>query len=180
MCSLFEERGISGSHFYSLCLASMVWGFFLSHLRISWSLPSHFNKLISNWWVMILMCYPQSVGWLSQGLFVGIFERKGETVGSLRTRCKAMRRSTFTFIGCFSIRFQLRPNLWKMSGFICGVRRCISCSLFCGCFFSFLFLLLCFVSLSSLVIVSFLLLVCLFLFWLIKSFHLSLSKIKIN
>lgn len=57
---IFEEESIS--HLFNHCsMAKLVWGFFLSHLKISWIFLKLFNELISCWWIGGLESFPLSI-----------------------------------------------------------------------------------------------------------------------
>lgn len=66
---IFEE---SVTHLLMHCdMATTVWGFFLSHLKISWVFLNHFHELISGWWIrdwealpsIIWTALPGAIGW---------------------------------------------------------------------------------------------------------------------
>lgn len=71
-CVLCWKEEESVDHLLMHCdMATMVWGFFLSHLKMSWVFPNHFHEFISGWWIrdwealpsIIWTTFPGAIGW---------------------------------------------------------------------------------------------------------------------
>lgn len=76
-CVMCRNEVEAVNHLFVHCpVANRVWGFFLSHLRILWVFPDHFQDLIQVDGSMVLIGYLFSFGRPSREPFVGVFGKK--------------------------------------------------------------------------------------------------------
>lgn len=122
LCLRDEE---SVDHIFIHCVyANMVWDFFLIHLRISWSWPSHLDELmILDWWICDLEVLP-SIMWsfLSVAICWGPWKERNRRIFDDKSR--GLRSCVFTLIRCFLFGLLSGMTLGKRIGFLCGVGRC--------------------------------------------------------